>query len=223
MEKLRLFGAAGGGVFAILVVIAFAIAPGPSSAHGDTVVAYYSAHGTAVAWQAGMVAVSVVLFIWFAETFAWVLSSGSAAIVGAAVTAALYLVAIGCWETLGETYNGVNVLDVQSDSFGDAHVLYDAGVGAAHLAHITTAAYVGSTAVAILASGASSWRWLGWIGVVFAPVSLASGLIVLASESHWSDVLGTVVFLAFLAWVFATSVWLVLALRRRSVAAAMST
>jgi hypothetical protein len=222
MEMLRLFAAAGGAVFAILVVIAFAIAPGPSSARGDTVVEYYSAHGTAVAWQAGLVAVSVVLFIWFAETFAGVLSSGPAAIVGAAVTAALYLVAIGCWETLGETYNGVNLVDVQSESFGDAHALYDAGVGAAHLAHITTAAYVGSTAVAMLASGAP-WRWLGWIGIGLTPIALLSGLIVLASESHWSDVLGTVVFLAFVAWVFATSVWLVLAVRRGSFATAAST
>jgi hypothetical protein len=219
VERLRLFGAAGGAVFAILVVIAFAIAPGPSSAHGETVVEYYSSHGTAVAWQAAIVAVSVVLFIWFVETFAGFLSAGSAAVVGAAVTAALYLVAIGCWEVLGETYNGVNFVDVQSESFGDAHALYDAGQGASHLAHITTAAYVGSTAAAMLTSGAT-WRWLGWIGIGFTPIALISGVIVLASESHWSDVLGTVVFLAFVAWVFATSVWLVLAMRRSEVAAA---
>jgi hypothetical protein len=213
MERLRVFGAGGGAAFAVLVVIAFAIAPGPSSAHGETVVRYYSAHGTAVAWQAALVGIAVVLFIWFAEIFAAFVSGGSAALVGAAVTAALYLVTIGCWEALGETYNRTNFIDLGSEDFGDAHVLYDAGVGAAHLAHITTAAYVGSTAVAILASGAS-WRWLGWIGIVFAPVSLVCGLIVLASESHWSDDLGTVVFLVFLAWVFATSVWLVLAMRR---------
>ena len=44
-------GAAGGALFSALVVIAFVIAQGPSSARGDTVVAYYSEHGTAVAWQ----------------------------------------------------------------------------------------------------------------------------------------------------------------------------
>ena len=68
----------------------------------------------------------------------------------------------------------------------------------------------------MLTSGAL-WRWLGWIGIGFTPISLISGVIVLASESHWSDVLGTVVFLAFVAWVFATSVWLVLAMRRSEV------
>ena len=75
---------------------------------------------------------------------------------------------------------------------------------------------MGSTAAAMLTSGAT-WRWLGWIGIGFTPIALISGVIVLASESHWSDVLGTVVFLAFVAWVFATSVWLVLAMRRSKV------
>ena len=107
---------------------------------------------------------------------------------------------------------------MQSESLGDAHVLYGAGVGAAHLAHIPTAAYIGSTAVAILTSGAR-WSWLGWIGIGFTPISLIGGVIVLASESHWSDVLGTVIFLAFIAWVFATSIWLVLAMRRSQIPA----
>jgi hypothetical protein len=40
---------------------------------------------------------------------------------------------------------------------------------------------------------------------------------VLASSSDWSNVLGTVVFLAFLAWVFAVSVMLALAMRRGTI------
>jgi hypothetical protein len=127
MERLRLLGAAGGAVSAILVVIAYAIAPGPSSANGETVFRYYSAHGTAVAWQAALVGISVVLFIWFAETFAGFLSAGPVAVVGAAVIAALSLVTIGCWEVLGETFNGVGRFEVGSEDFGDAHFLYDAG------------------------------------------------------------------------------------------------
>ncbi len=113
-------GAAGGALFSALVVIAFVIAQGPSSARGDTVVAYYSDHGTATRTSAGALTV-----------------------VGAAVTAALYLVAIGCWESLGETFNGRDALDVSREDYGDAHFLYDAGVGATHMAHFTTAAYVG--------------------------------------------------------------------------------
>ena len=201
-------------MFAILVVIAFAIAPGPGSARGDDVVAYYSKHGTAVAWQAAIVGVALVFFIWFSETFATSTAAGSLTVVGAAVTAALYLVAVGCWEVLGETFNGSNLLEVPSESLGDAHFLYDAGNGAAHMAHFTTAAYVGSTAVAILASGAP-WRWLGWVGIVLTPICLLEAVLGLASQSGWSKVLDTVVFLAFLVWVLATSVWLVHALQRR--------
>ena len=103
-------------------------------------------------------------------------------------------------------------------SDGDAHALYAAGLGAVHLANFTAAAFVGATAAAMLVS-AVPWRWLGSIGIGFALVQLISAVIVLASQSHWSDVVGTVVFLAFLAWVFAASVRLVLALRRGEVAA----
>ena len=39
--------------------------------------------------------------------------------------------------------NGVSFIDVPSESFGDAHALLEAGRGHTHLAHITTAAYVG--------------------------------------------------------------------------------
>lgn len=209
-------GAAGGALFSALVVIAFVIAQGPSSARGDTVVAYYSEHGTAVAWQAAIVGVAIVFFIWFAETFATRTSAGALTVVGAAVTAALYLVAIGCWESLGETFNGRDALDVSREDYGDAHFLYDAGVGATHMAHFTTAAYVGSTAVVILASHAS-WRWLGWLGVAFAPVCLLEAIVGLGSQSGWSDDIDALVFLGFLVWVFLVSVWLVRVIRRREV------
>ena len=204
-------------LFSALVVIAFAIASGPSSARGDTVVAYFSEHGTAVAWQAAIVGVATVFFIWFVETFATHTSAGALSVVGGAVTAALYLVAIGCWESLGETFNGRDLVDVSSEDLGDAHFLYDAGVGAAHMAHFTTAAYVGSTAVAILASGASG-RWLGWLGAAFAPICLLEAIVGLASQSGWSDAVDGLVFLGFLVWVFALSVWLVRVVRRQGVA-----
>ena len=45
-------------------------------------------------------------------------------------------------------------------SDGDAHVLYDVGVGAAHMAGFADAAFVGATAAALLTS-ATPWRWLG--------------------------------------------------------------
>jgi hypothetical protein len=209
LQRLRLFGAAGGALAAVVALASFLIAPGPSSARGATVVAYYSAHSTAVFWQATLAGIAFILFIWFAETFASAIS-GSLGLIGAAVTATLYLVAIGCWEVLGEIYGASGGTDLDE---GDAHAVYAAGIGAAHLAHFTTVAYVASIAVAILAAPAPQ-RLLGWIGAGFALVCLVSAVIVLESQSHWSDVVGAIVFLAFLLWVFATSVWLALTMRR---------
>jgi hypothetical protein len=213
MDRLRLFAAAGGAVFAIVTLVAFAIAPGPSSTDGETVVEYYAAHGTATLWAASLVGFSVVLFIWFAETFAGQTSSGSAAVVGAAVTATLYLATVACTEVIAEIYDGADLALLTSEDYSDAHVFYVVGQGTGHLAHFAAAAFVGSTAVAILTS--MKWRWLGWIGLGFTVVRLISAGIVLGSHSHWSDVLGIIVFVGFLAWVFATSVWLVLGMPRR--------
>jgi hypothetical protein len=212
-QRLRPLGAAAGAVFAIVALIAFLVAPGPSSGSGTVVVNYYSAHSTAALWQATLVGLSVVLFIWFAETFAAHVSSGSVAMVGAAVTAALYLIAVGCWEVLGETYGGADPIGLTSESYGDAHVLYGAGAGAAHLAGFAAAAFVGSTAAAIVRTP-SRGRWLGWVGGGFVIAQLIGAEIVLTSQSHWSDVIGDIVLVAFLTWIFTISAWLVLAMRR---------
>jgi hypothetical protein len=67
MARTRLLGGAGGAVFAILTLIAFLIAPGPSSADGVTVVEYYTAHGDAAIWQAVLAGFGIVCFLWFAE------------------------------------------------------------------------------------------------------------------------------------------------------------
>ena len=213
LQRLRPLGAAAGAVFAIVALIAFLIAPGPSSGSGTAIVDYYSAHSSAALWQATLVGFSAALFIWFAETFAAQISSGLVAVVGAATTAALYLVAIGCWEELGETYGGADPASLSSESYGDAHALYSAGAGAAHLAGFTAAAFVGATAAAIIRSPTRA-RWLGWAGAGLTVAQLIAAEIVLASQSHWSDLVGRVVLIAFLTWVFTISAWLVLAMRR---------
>jgi len=51
MQRRRPLGAAAGAVFAIVALIAFLIAPGPSSGSGAAVVDYYSAHSNAALWQ----------------------------------------------------------------------------------------------------------------------------------------------------------------------------
>ncbi len=217
MGRIRLFGAAGGAVFAVLTLVAFLIAPGPSSANGVTVVEYYTEHGNAAIWQAVLAGFGIVCFMWFAATFADAMSSTKAVLIGAGAMAAVYLVVLGSWESLGENYKGVDIVDVQSEDYGDAHALYDVGVGAAHMAGFANAAFVGATAAALLAS-ASPWRRLGGIGVGLTVVWLINAPLQIFATSDWSDGVGTIVFLSLLAWVFALSSVLVISLRRAAVA-----
>jgi hypothetical protein len=219
VERLRSFGAAGGGLFAILVVIALGISSGPSSADGATVAAYYSAHGTATLWAASLIGFALVFFIWFAAVFSSGSAWGSVVLVSAAVTAALYLVAFGAWESLGEIYSRADGADLDP---GDAHVLYDVGIGATHFANFSVAAFVGGTAAAVLARRRSG-RLLGTLGMVLAAVLLVNAPFQIAADSHGSDVLGFVVFVAFLVWVFILSASLVLSLRRDGATALEST
>jgi len=180
MARIRLLGAAGGAVFAILTLIAFLIAPGPSSANGVTVVEYYTTHGDAAVWQAVLAGFGIVCFLWFAGTFAATMPSANAVLVSAGVMAAIYLVTLGAWEALAETYKDVDIVDVPSEGYGDAHVLYDVGVGAAHLASFANAAFVGATAVALLSGAVVRWRRLGWVGVGLTVVWLINALALMA-------------------------------------------
>jgi hypothetical protein len=209
-----LFGAAGGALFAILVFVGIAIAPGPSSAKGSTVAEYFATHKTVTLWQAVLAGFGFVLFIWFAATFAGRFASGPAVIATAAVTAALYLVAIGAWESLGETYGGIDITAAPTETYGDAHVLYDVGVGATHLVNFAVAAFIGATTAGLLVAGR---RTFGRIGIVLTAIELVNAPFQIAATSHWSDVVGGVVFVAFLAWVFATSGALVVMTRRGAI------
>jgi len=212
-ERLRLLGASGGAIFAVLALVAFLIHAGPSSDEGVAVAEYYSANGTATLWAAALVGVAAMSFLWFAETFAERMGSRAVGVAGAAATVALYLVAVGCWEILAEIFGGVDLANVPSEGYSNAHVLDVVGNGAAHMGNFAAAAYVGATAAAMLAS-AAPWRRLGWLGIGITALRLISALIELASNSPWSDDVSIAGFLAFLAWVFAASVMLVVTLRR---------
>ena len=138
---------------------------------------------------------------------------GPMGIAGATGTIVLYLVAVGSWAMLGEIYGGVDPAVVSSEGYSDAHVLHVVGVGAAHMGNFAATAYVGATTAAILAHDVP-WRRLAWLGIAITAFRLISALIELASTSHWSDLVSIAGFLAFLGWVFAASVMLVLAVRR---------
>ena len=200
-------------MFAVITLTAFLISPGPSSPDAVTVVAYYTAHGDAAIWQAVLVGFGIFCFVWFAGAFAEAMPSGNAVLVSAGAMAAVYLVTLGSWEALGEVYNGIDLINVQDYSYGDAHVLFDVGVGASHMASFADAAFVGATTVGLLTS-VRPWRRLGAIGIVLTVAWLINAPLQILAASGWSVTVGTILFLALLAWVFALSVILVITLRR---------
>jgi hypothetical protein len=213
MGRLRLVGAAGGAAFTILIVVAFAIALGPSSAADVKVIDYYTAHGDATIWQAVLGGFGIVGFIWFAAVFSGWSPAGPAVLISAAAMAALYSVALGSWESLGENFKGVDVIDVSSATYRDAHFLYDVGVGAAHMALFMDAAFVGATTAALFTTAVPRQR-LGALGIVLTLVFLVNAPLQIFGTAHWTDAVGTVVFLVLLVWIFVLSIVLVVSLRR---------
>lgn len=217
MARFRLLTATGGAVFAVVTLTGFLISPGPSSAGGEAVVAYYTAHGDAAIWQAVLIGFGIFCFVWFAGAFAEAMPAANAVLVSAAAMAAVYLVTLGAWEGLGETYNGIDLFDVQNDSYAAAHALFDVGVGASHMASFADAAFVGATTVGLL-TAVRPWRRIGAIGIVLTVAWLINApLQILADQrtmSGWSVTVGTILFLALLAWVFALSVILLITLGR---------
>jgi hypothetical protein len=141
------------------------IAPGPSSAADVKVIEYYTAHGNAAIWQAVLAGFGIVCFVWFAAVFSRWSPAGPAVLVSAAAMAALYSITLGSWETLGENFKDVDLVDVTSETYRDAHFLYDVGVGAAHMALFMDAAFAGATAAALFTTAVPRRR-LGAVGVV---------------------------------------------------------
>ncbi len=219
MERVRLVGAAAGAAFAIVIVVAFAIAPGPSSAADVKVIDYYTAHGNAAIWQAVLAGFGLVAFVWFATVFSGWSPAGPAVLVSAAAMAALYSVTLGAWEALGENFKGVEAVDVSTETYRDAHFLYDVGVGAAHMALFMDAAFVGATTAALFTTAVPRRR-IGLVGVVLTLIFLINAPLQIFGTAGWTDAVGTIVFLCLLVWVFVLSIVLVVSLQRDAGAAA---
>ena len=218
MERFRLLGAgAGGRVFAIAILVAFLVAPGPSSAADVDVIKYYTEHGNAAIWQGVLGGFGIVCFVWFAAVLSRWSPAGPAVLISAAAMAALYSITLGAWESLGENFKDVEVGEVTSETFRDAHFLYDVGVGAAHMALFMDAAFVGAT-TAVLFTTSVPRRRLGAVGAVLTAVFLINAPLQIFGTADWTDGVGAIVFLALLAWVFLLSVVLVRSLQREAAA-----
>jgi hypothetical protein len=205
MERSRLLGASAGAIFTIFTIASFVIAPGPSSAADVKVIDYYTSHGNAAVWQAVLAGFALVCLLWFAAVISRRSPAGSAVLVSAGVMAALYSVALGAWESLGENFKDVNIVDVTAESYRDAHFLYDVGVGAAHMALFADAAFVGAT-TAVLLTLPLRHRWLARVGVCLTVVQLVNAPLQILGTEDWTDVVGLIAFLGLLGWVLVLSI-----------------
>jgi len=209
-QRIEITAACGGAFFTIVVVVAFLIDRRPSSSAGVDVVTYYSTHAGKALTADILIGIGAAFFILFAETFARRMGS-VAGLVGAAATIAPYLVAIGCWETLAESYRGVDLVDVPRESYDNAHVIYVVGVGSEHMGHFAAAAFIAATAAALFGTPA---RKVAWLGIAIAVFRLGTAVLELATNSDWSDAVVALGFVSFLVWTFAASATLAVTLRR---------
>jgi hypothetical protein len=108
---------------------------------------------------------------------------------------------------------------VSSETFRDAHFLYDVGVGSAHMALFMDAAFVGAT-TAVLLTASIPRRRLGAIGAVLTAILLVNAPLQIFGTADWTDAVGAIVFLGLLAWVFLLSVVFARSLQRETAAAA---
>ena len=77
------------------------------------------------------------------------------------------------------------------------------------MASFVDAAFVGATTVGLLTS-VRPWRRVGAIGIVLTVAWLINAPLQILATSGWSVTVGTILFLALLAWVFTLSVILVI-------------
>jgi hypothetical protein len=212
MNRLRLLGAFSGVAFAALVLVALAIPGGTPIPHNQTVVAFYSAHGTATLWKVAIMGLALACFAFFASTFAARMQAPAAVHISAAAIAALFLAAFACFTSLSRTYAGIDVATVPGEAYRAAHAVYDVGVALTLMANFMEAVFVGATAAALIAAPAA-WRRLAGIGFGLAVLQTINAALQTLTSADWADAVGAVAFLAFLAWVAVLSVIVVITIR----------
>lgn len=215
---MRAIGGGAGLVFAVLAAVGFAIAPGPDSASGIAVVDYYAEHDTATLWQASLFGVAAVFLLWFVGILAGEVRRGgpdrpfpAGMVIGAgSATIALFLAGVACWEALAETFGNVTETTVvDPEAYGDAHMLWSLSQGLGKMTNFTAGAFVVAVAAGFLAAKRAP-GWFHVLGVLLGIGLVADGPLQIGATSDWSDTVGDVAFVAFLVWIAAISLMLVL-------------
>jgi hypothetical protein len=207
--------AATGIVFVVLALIAFLLAGGPGNTNAEGIANYFAEHDGAVEWQAFLFGLSGIFLLWFAGTLAAALRAaepdagarlGGIALAGAAASTVLYFVAIAGWTTLAHLFGGASA-GFSDEALGDSLMIFNLADGALAMASLTAAVFVGAVSVGALSARIVA-GWLTWAGGLVVALLVVNAFVQLVGDADSGDLLGTVSFLAFLAWVLAVSILL---------------
>jgi hypothetical protein len=197
--------------FVALAVIAFLLAPDTPNADdsNDEVFSYFTDKDTRILWGAFFFALSGVAFLWFFGTLASLLRRAEAdpagrlpaiMVTSAAASAGLFLAATGAYAALAAGADG----NLNADS---GRALFDLGNLAFVFTNVPASVLVAAASLGALRT-AFLPAWLAWAGIgffVLALVDLFGRLAVDSAAFGSGGIVGTIVFVVFLAWTLAAS------------------
>jgi hypothetical protein len=203
-----------GVVFAVLAIVAFAlVGDAESGASTEEIISYFSDNADRVKWGAFVFGLAGGFLLWFGGTTASALrrAEGDAtgrlpaiAVAAVASSVALYLVGVASWTALART----------SDEDGISRALYDLGQQVFGISSFTAAAFVWALSTGIMRTRLLR-DWVGWLGTALTVLLIVNGASEMLRDSSGLSILGTITFVAFLAWVLLASVLLTMGVRAR--------
>jgi hypothetical protein len=204
------WAAASGVAFVVLAIVGFLFAydlPQAGST-GDEVLTYFRDNDTAVTWQALFFGLAVIALLWFVGTIAAAIRRAendpagripAITVAAGAAAAALYMGGEAAILSLAK-----NAGELEA---GTALALHGASTTAFLLTNFVAATFVAAVALGVLRTGLLP-AWISYAGGVFVVVALIDGVGGILSDAEafgTGGIIGTLSFLAFLAWTLVTS------------------
>lgn len=204
-------GAVSGVAFVLFTLGAFLVAPEPPQG-GDpvgTIQDYFTDHRVRILTQAYLFGGAMVMFLWFLGTIRAELRHGNERLSAIAYGGGIATVA-----AIGASFAYPAALAAGLAKTGDPNIvraLFEVGGMTERMAAFPWAVFVGAASLAMIRTGLVS-RLLGWTGVPLCLAILASvgGIYVERGAWAYNGDVGGAVILAFLAWMLAAAVLLVL-------------
>ena len=206
-----------GVLFAVLAAVGFLILGQPAAdATGDEIVQFFADNESATKWQALFFGVAAYFYLWFVGTIAGAVrrAEGDPAgrvpaviVATGAASAGVYLAGEASLLTLG-----------QMEGAG-GEVLFQLASASFALTSFVVAAFIWAVTLGIIRTGLLA-DWLAWTGAAGSVLLLVNGVVQLFAEldSSFGQVLGSISFFVFLAWVGAVSLFYAWAPRARPMA-----